>query len=98
MTYGEIYRIIKMTKILYSSQFEKSFKKIPENIARLFNDKQSLFILNPFNFILKTHKLKGKLKEYYSFSINSEYRVIFKMVSKGKILFFDIGTHEIYKK
>ena len=25
-----------MTKILYSSQFEKSFRKIPENIAQLF--------------------------------------------------------------
>lgn len=87
-----------MTKILYSSQFEKSFRKIPENIAQLFNDKQSFFILNSFNPLLKTHKLKGKLKEYYSFSVNLEYRVIFKIVSKGKILFLDIGTHEIYKK
>jgi len=87
-----------MTKILYSSQFEKSFKKIPENIAQLFNDKQSFFILNSFNPILKTHKLKGRLKEYYSFSVNLEYRVIFKMISNEKILFLDIGTHEIYKK
>ncbi|KKP63085.1 MAG: type II toxin-antitoxin system mRNA interferase toxin, RelE/StbE family [Patescibacteria group bacterium] len=87
-----------MTKILYSSQFEKSFRKIPENIAQLFNDKQSFFILNSFNPLLKTHKLKGKLKEYYSFSVNLEYRVIFKIVSKEKILFLDIGTHEIYKK
>ncbi|MEK7522647.1 MAG: type II toxin-antitoxin system mRNA interferase toxin, RelE/StbE family [Patescibacteria group bacterium] len=87
-----------MTKILYSSQFEKSFRKIPENIAQLFNDKQSFFILNSFNPLLKTHKLKGKLKEYYSFSVNIEYRVIFKIVSKEKILFLDIGTHEIYKK
>lgn len=98
MIYGEICRIIKMIKILYSSQFEKSFKKIPENIAQLFNNKQSLFTLNYFNPILKTHKLKGKLKEYYSFSINSEYRIIFKMVSIDKILFLDVGTHEIYKK
>ena len=87
-----------MTKILYSSQFEKSFRKIPENIAQRFNDKQSFFILNSFNPLLKTHKLKGKLKEYYSFSVNLEYRVIFKIVSKEKILFLDIGTHEIYKK
>lgn len=87
-----------MTKILYSSQFEKSLRKIPENIAQLFNDKQSFFILNSFNPLLKTHKLKGKLKEYYSFSVNSEYRVIFKIISKEKILFLDIGTHEIYKK
>ena len=86
-----------MTKIFYSSQFGKSFKKLPKNIALLFDDKQTFFVINPFNPILKTHKLKGKLKEYYSFSVNSEYRVIFKVISKFKILFFDIGTHEIYK-
>lgn len=86
-----------MTKIFYSSQFEKSFKKLPENIVLLFDDKQTFFIINPFNPLFKTHKLKGRLKEYYSFSINSEYRVIFKMINKNKILFLDIGTHEIYK-
>lgn len=87
-----------MINVFYSSQFEKSFKKIPKHIARLFNDKQSLFILNLFNPLLKTHRLRGKLKEYYSFSINVEYRVLFKWVRKNKILLLDIGTHEIYKK
>jgi len=89
--------IIKMIKIYYSSQFIKSLKRLPENIAILVEGKQSFFMINPFNPLLKTHKLKGKLKEYYSFSVNSEYRVIFKLINKGKVLFFDIGTHEIYK-
>ncbi|KKP37162.1 MAG: Plasmid stabilization system [Candidatus Roizmanbacteria bacterium GW2011_GWA2_32_13] len=86
-----------MIKLFYTSQFIKSLKKLPENITLLFEDKQAFIIINPFNPLLKTHKLKGKLKEYYSFSVNSEYRVIFKVINKFKILFFDIGTHEIYK-
>lgn len=86
-----------MIKIFHTSQFVKSLKRLPENIAILFEDKQSFFIINPFNPILRTHKLKGKLKEYYSFSVNSEYRVIFKLINKDKTLFFDIGTHGIYK-
>jgi addiction module RelE/StbE family toxin len=86
-----------MTRIFYTSQFVKSLKKLPKNIVILFENKQSFFIINPFNPLLRTHKLEGKLKEYYSFSVNSEYRVIFKVIDRNKILFFDIGTHEIYK-
>lgn len=86
-----------MTKIFYTSQFIKSLKKLPKNIVIIFENKQSFFTINPFNPLLRTHKLEGKLKEYYSFSVNSEYRVIFKVINRNKILFFDIGTHEIYK-
>jgi len=79
--------IIKMIKIYYSSQFIKSLKRLPENIAILFEGKQSFFMINPFNPSLKTHKLTGKLSQYYSFSITNSYRIIF----------VNIGTHEIYK-
>jgi len=79
--------IIKMIKIYYSSQFIKSLKRLPENIAILFEGKQSFFMINPFNSLLKTHKLTGKLSQYYSFSITNSYRIIF----------VNIGTHEIYK-
>ena len=76
-----------MIKIYYSSQFIKSLKRLPENIAILVEGKQSFFMINPFNSLLKTHKLTGKLSQYYSFSITNSYRIIF----------VNIGTHEIYK-
>ena len=76
-----------MIKIYYSSQFIKSLKRLPENIAILVEGKQSFFMINPFNPLLKTHKLTGKLSQYYSFSITNSYRIIF----------VNIGTHEIYK-
>ena len=86
-----------MIKIYYSSQFIKSLKRLPENIAILFEGKQSFFMINPFNSLLKTHKLTGKLSQYYSFSITNSYRIIFYFISNNKAFFINIGTHEIYK-
>jgi len=46
---------------------------------------------------LKTHKLSGKLQEYWSFSIDYHLRIMFRFVDKQTVEFIDIGTHEIYK-
>lgn len=87
-----------MYQILYSSQFEQSLKKLPKYVVLQLSRKQALFSLNPFVQLLKTHRLRGDLKEYYSFSVNREYRVLFKLVDKKTILLLDIGTHEIYRR
>lgn len=75
-----------MYKIQYSSQFEKSLKKIPKHIAQLLNRKQAIFTLNPFDKLLRTHRLQGELHEYFSFSVNYEYRAIFQITNKKTIL------------
>lgn len=46
---------------------------------------------------LKTHRLSGKLKEYWAFSITHNYRIIFSFASHNEVYFHAIGTHEIYK-
>ncbi|MBU4338676.1 type II toxin-antitoxin system RelE/ParE family toxin [Patescibacteria group bacterium] len=84
-------------KILKTKDFEKSFEKLPANIQALAVKKIFLFKTEPFYLSLKTHKLKGKLKKIYSFSVNQQYRILFEFLDKNKILLFDIGTHEIYK-
>lgn len=84
-------------KLLKTKDFEKSFEKLPPKIQALAVKKIFLFRNNPFNPSLKTHKLKGELKNYHSFSINYQYRVLFEFLSRNKALFYDIGTHEIYK-
>jgi addiction module RelE/StbE family toxin len=87
-----------MTEIYFSPRFKKSINKIPLEVIEALTQKQSLFIINPFNPALKTHKLTGKLSQYYSFSIIHSYRIIFEFLSKNKVVFVNIGTHEIYKK
>ena len=53
---------------------------------------------DPYNPALKTHKLKWKLSEYTSSSINDSYRFITKIiVEENEIRLIDIWTHEIYK-
>ena len=84
-------------KIFKTKDFEKSFAKLPPKIQILSVKKISLFENKPFNPSLKTHKLKGELQNFYSFSVNLQYRILFEFIDKNKVLFYDIGTHEIYK-
>jgi addiction module RelE/StbE family toxin len=83
-------------KIYYSSKFAKEYKKLPKKIKTLAEEKETIFRKDSFDPKLKTHKLSGKLKEYYSFSIDYQYRIIFEFVNKDTIWFHSIGTHEIY--
>lgn len=77
------------------SQFKKHFKKrvLPSpKLASKFEERLRLFLADPENQLLKNHQLKGKKKNYYSFSITGDIRVVYKI--KGNILqLYDIGTH-----
>ena len=67
-------------EISFSSSFKKTFeKKVKGNkdLEEKFWTKVSIFIANPFDSKLRTHKLSGKLKELWSFSIEYDIRVIF---------------------
>lgn len=52
---------------------------------------------DPFDKTLRTHKLSGKLKEYWSVSIEYDLRVIFYFEDAETAVFVDLGTHkEVY--
>lgn len=51
--------------------------------------------MDPFHPLLRLHKLRGKLQEYSSVSINMEYRVVIDFVIKeNEIIPIDIGSHD----
>jgi len=56
-----------------------------------------MFRKDPFTRTLKTHKLSGKLKSYWSYSVDESYRVLLRFEKENKVIYFDIGTHEIYR-
>lgn len=87
---------MKIKTIYYSSQFEKSIKKYRQNQKQI-EKKIALFLEDPFEKSLKTHKLRGKLSSYWSFSINYHLRVLFEFIDHQTVGFVDIGTHEIYQ-
>lgn len=79
-----------------SSDFKKSFRKLPRHIQQLAIKKDLTFRQNAFTSSLRTHKLKGPLEGYFAYSINHEYRILFRFIKSDEVLYYDVGTHEIY--
>lgn len=65
-------------------------------VQRKAEGKEKLFRENPFHPLLRTHKLKGRLADLYSFSVDATYRVVFKFYNSD-VIFLDIGSHDIYR-
>ncbi len=86
-----------MMRITVSPRFEKSYKSLPKRIKEKAKEQELLFRKNPFDPRLKTHRLTGREKEAWAFSINYSYRIKFIFLTEDDVLFLDVGTHEIYK-
>jgi addiction module RelE/StbE family toxin len=88
-------------EVSFSDSFKKVFRKRVKSteIEKEFWNRLELFINDPFDSKLKTHKLSGKLKGLWSFSIEYDLRVVFFFTNDKtkKAVFVDIGTHdEVY--
>jgi len=84
-------------KIYYSSKFEREYKKLSKEIKKLAEEKEAIFRENPFNPLLNTHKLHGRFKEYWVFSVNDKYRIIFNFAKKDTVWFHSVGDHSVYQ-
>jgi mRNA interferase YafQ len=86
-------------------KFQKALRKLVSKNPQLRDKiKEVLMFLeqDPYTPALKTHKLTGKLKEYWSCSVAYDCRIIFSFdrdLETGEILLVlsDIGNHdEVY--
>jgi len=84
-------------RIYYSSKFEREYKKLSNKIKKLTEEKEVIFRKSPFDPRLNTHKLHGRLKEYWVFSINDKYRIVFEFAEKEIVWFHSVGDHSIYQ-
>lgn len=84
-------------KIIYSPRFNREYKKLPNKIKNLIEEKEQIFCKDPFNKKLKAHKLSGKFKGLWSFSVDYQYRIIFEFTNKSVIYLHSVGTHRIYQ-
>jgi len=86
--------------IIWDQGFKRIYKnkvKNNEELKRRFWETMKLFLQEPFNTHLRTHKLTGKLEGLWAFSVTYDCRVSFKFIDKDKILLIDIGGHdEVY--
>ncbi|MCX6809807.1 MAG: type II toxin-antitoxin system mRNA interferase toxin, RelE/StbE family [Candidatus Berkelbacteria bacterium] len=88
---------MKIRSIKVTPRFEKSFSKLPVEIQKATIIKKKAFVRDPFAPDLKTHKLSGKLKGLWSFSVSYSYRILLEFDRDDRVLFHDIGDHRVYR-
>ncbi|MEI6704249.1 MAG: type II toxin-antitoxin system mRNA interferase toxin, RelE/StbE family [Deltaproteobacteria bacterium] len=90
---------IKPKTIHFDATFQKHWlkylKKLNEKEKEQLRERLAFFREDVFDSRLKTHHLKGNLKEYYSFSVSYSDRIVFRLLDNGEILFIEIGSHDI---
>ncbi|NOY35524.1 MAG: type II toxin-antitoxin system mRNA interferase toxin, RelE/StbE family [bacterium] len=85
-----------VNKIDYSSYFARALGKLTPKIQQKFIEKEKIFMANAFDARLRTHKLHGKYKNHWSFSVCGSCRVMFAITGKEAVEFINIGDHDIY--
>ena len=87
-----------MKEVFYTPEFQKRYRELPSSIQKKAERRERFFRQNPFHPSLKTEKLKPKEKEYWSFRIDRDYRIIFRFRNGNKIIFITCGHHNwIYR-
>ena len=88
-------------EVSFSDSFRKVFRKRIKSaeIELEFWNRLEIFVNEPFDSKLKTHKLSGKLKGLWSFTIEYDLRTVFFFTNDKpkQAIFVDLGTHdEVY--
>lgn len=84
-------------KVAYTPRFLRLYKKLPSGLQDEVIEKIELFKNIDNHQRLDVHKLKGRLKKFYGFSVNHRDRVVFEYMSENEVAFLAVGDHEIYK-
>jgi len=92
---------VQIKKIVFDASFEKDFEKYKNRLSdkKIGQLKERLLIFkkDPFDTRLKTHKLRGNLKDYWSFSLSYSDRILFRFLDNETVFFIDIGDHDVYR-
>ncbi len=83
--------------IEYSKRFLKILSRVPTDILEKAQERELVFKNDPFDPRLSTHKLHGKERNVWAFSVTFSYRIKFIFIGEKEVLFLEIGTHDIYK-
>lgn len=83
-------------RVTASSRFLRRAKKLRDPQASMLRAALRRLAADPADSLLRTHKLKGDLRDYWAFSVDDDLRVLFRW--DGDVAFLvNIGTHdEVY--
>jgi mRNA-degrading endonuclease YafQ of YafQ-DinJ toxin-antitoxin module len=83
-------------KIIYAPSFTRASRKLPIEIKAKAEEAIKNFEIDPSNPKLRTHKLQGRFCDYWSFSVDYDYRIMFYYGNGGEAFLITIGNHDIY--
>ncbi len=83
--------------INFKPSFVREFKKLPSELQEEVLERIELLKKVANHKKLKVHKLKGRLSDFYSFSVTYSHRIVFSYESKTEVVFLAIGDHDVYK-
>ena len=82
-------------RVKYHRDFVKSFKKRvsrDKKLKKRFEQRMERLLKNVDDPVLRNHRLTGDKREYRSFSVTGDVRVIYRRM-EDEIWLYDIGTH-----
>ena len=83
--------------VAFAPPFFRQLKKLEPNLQEEVFEKIEYFKNDPNHKMLKVHKLKGRLKDRHSFSVNYKTRIVFHYLSKNEVILLAVGDHDVYK-
>ena len=83
-------------KVDFTPNFVRQLRKLPISLQSKVVDKVDLFKQDWQAPSLKTHKLKGRIKNCWSFSVDYSHRVVFQKDNNHCIL-VAVGDHDVYR-
>ncbi|MFT5036615.1 MAG: plasmid maintenance system killer protein [Candidatus Azotimanducaceae bacterium] len=88
---------MKPIKVIYMPSFIRELQKLESDVQTETAQKVKLFEDSDNHKQLRVHKLKGRLKNKYSFSVTYSHRIVFLWEDKKTAVFLSIGDHDVYK-
>jgi len=89
----------RIRQLVWGTSFRRAFRRRVIGTVRegAFRETLTVFVEDPFDRRLRTHKLTGKLEGLWAFTVAHDCRVVFKFLESDQALLIDIGTHsEVY--
>ncbi len=85
-------------RIIYTPGYNKRAARFitrHPNLIPQYEKTLKLLEIDPFHPSLRLHRLKGRLSELHSVSINISYRITLELILQGQeIIPIDVGTHD----
>ena len=80
-----------------SSSFKRAYKRLIKGRPELesaFRERLTLFVNNPFEPALNTHKLSGRMRHQWAFTLTFKLRIVFVFTRPDFAMLEDIGSHD----